>query len=161
KGQFLSPPEMANVVAKARSTGNRDLLVCERGACFGYNNLVVDMRSLAILRGTGCPVVFDATHSVQQPGGLGGASGGEREHVPVLARAAVAAGISGLFLETHPDPDRALSDGATMWPLDRMDELLDQLQSIDRVVKARPFIEDEVGGAETRPTRLAQEDAAR
>jgi 2-dehydro-3-deoxyphosphooctonate aldolase (KDO 8-P synthase) len=142
KGQFLSPPEMANVVAKARSTGNRQLLVCERGVSFGYNNLVVDMRSLAILRKTGCPVVFDATHSVQQPGGLGGASGGEREHVPLLARAAVAAGISGLFLETHPDPERALSDGASMWPLDRMGELLDQLQSIDEIVKSRPFIEE-------------------
>jgi 2-dehydro-3-deoxyphosphooctonate aldolase (KDO 8-P synthase) len=102
------------------------------------------MRSLAILRRTGCPVVFDATHAVQQPGGLGGASGGEREHVPLLARAAVAAGVAGLFLETHPEPDRALSDGATMWPLDRMDELLDQLQRIDRVVKSRPFLEDEL-----------------
>jgi 2-dehydro-3-deoxyphosphooctonate aldolase (KDO 8-P synthase) len=147
KGQVLSPAEMANVVAKARSTGNEALLVCERGVCFGYNNLVVDMRSLGILRETGCPVVFDATHSVQQPGALGGYSGGEREHVPLLARAAVAAGVAGLFLETHPDPEHALSDGATMWPLAKMDELLDQLQRIDRIVKLGPVLEDDLEGS--------------
>jgi 2-dehydro-3-deoxyphosphooctonate aldolase (KDO 8-P synthase) len=117
--------------------------VCERGATFGYNNLVVDMRSLAILRATGCPVVFDATHSVQQPGALGGASGGEREHVPVLARAAVAAGVSGVFMETHPRPAEALCDGATAWPLDLVEPLLRQLQEIDALVKSRPYIESE------------------
>jgi 2-dehydro-3-deoxyphosphooctonate aldolase (KDO 8-P synthase) len=143
KGQFLSPWEMVNVVEKARATGNRELLVCERGATFGYNNLVVDMRSLAILRATGCPVVFDATHSVQQPGALGGASGGEREHVPVLARAAVAAGVSGVFMETHPRPAEALCDGATAWPLDLVEPLLRQLQEIDALVKSRPYIESE------------------
>ena len=132
KGQFLSPWEMQNVVDKARSTGNAALLVCERGVSFGYNNLVADMRSLAILRSTGCPVVFDATHAVQLPGAKGGSSGGERAHVPVLARAAVAAGIAGLFVETHPDPDSAPSDGATMWPLDRMAALLEQLAEIGR-----------------------------
>src|SRR5512147_209053 len=120
KGQFLSPWEMQNVVDKARSTGNAALLVCERGVSFGYNNLVVDMRSLAILRGTGCPVVFDATHAVQLPGARDDSSGGEREHVPVLARAAVAAGVAGLFMETHPNPDSALSDGPSAWPLDHV-----------------------------------------
>jgi len=143
KGQFLSPWEMQNVVDKARSTGNAALLVCERGVSFGYNNLVVDMRSLAILRGTGCPVVFDATHAVQLPGAHGDASGGEREHVPVLARAAVAAGVAGLFMETHPNPDAALSDGANAWPLDHVPALLEQLQAIDVVVKSRPFLETE------------------
>ncbi|MEO8464876.1 MAG: 3-deoxy-8-phosphooctulonate synthase [Gammaproteobacteria bacterium] len=143
KGQFLSPWEMQNVVDKARSTGNAALLVCERGVSFGYNNLVVDMRSLAVLRGTGCPVVFDATHAVQLPGSRGDASGGEREHVPVLARAAVAAGIAGLFMETHPDPDAALSDGSNAWPLDHMPALLEQLQAIDALVKSRPYIETE------------------
>jgi 2-dehydro-3-deoxyphosphooctonate aldolase (KDO 8-P synthase) len=143
KGQFLSPWEMQNVVDKARSTGNAALLVCERGVSFGYNNLVVDMRSLAILRATGCPVVFDATHAVQLPGARGAASGGEREHVPVLARAAVAAGVAGLFIETHPDPDAAPSDGPTMWPLDRAPELLEQLKDIDALVKSRPFLETE------------------
>src|SRR5437773_3808960 len=134
KGQFLSPWEMQNVVDKARSTGNTALLVCERGVSFGYNNLVVDMRSLAILRGTGCPVVFDATHAVQLPGARGDASGGEREHVPVLARAAVAAGVAGLFMETHPNPDGALSDGPNAWPLDHMPAPLEQLKGIDALV---------------------------
>jgi 2-dehydro-3-deoxyphosphooctonate aldolase (KDO 8-P synthase) len=141
KGQFLSPWEMTNVVAKARSTGNSQIMVCERGFSFGYNNLVSDMRSLAIMRATGAPVVFDATHSVQLPGGQGDASGGQREHVPVLARAAVAAGVSGIFMETHPDPARALSDGPNAWPLDRMASLLATLREIDRTVKSQPFEE--------------------
>ena len=141
KGQFLSPWEMRNVVAKARLVGNDHLLVCERGASFGYNNLVSDMRGLAVMRATGCPVVFDATHSVQLPGGQGHASGGQREFVPVLARAAVAAGVAGLFMETHPDPDRALSDGPNAWPLDRMEPLLATLQALDHVVKQRGFLE--------------------
>ena len=141
KGQFLSPWEMRNVVDKARSTGNHDILVCERGFTFGYNNLVSDMRSLSILRATGCPVVFDATHSVQLPGGRGASSGGEREFVPVLARAAVAAGVAGLFMETHPQPERALSDGPNAWPLDRMESLLATLKSLDAAVKARPLEE--------------------
>ena len=144
KGQFLAPWEMTNVVDKARATGNDALLVCERGVSFGYNNLVVDMRSLAILRETGCPVVFDATHAVQQPGARGTSSGGEREHVPVLARAAVAAGVAGLFMETHPDPDAALCDGPNAWPLGSMTALLEQLLAIDAVVKARPYLEDEL-----------------
>ena len=127
KGQFLSPWEMQNVVDKARSTGNQAILVCERGFSFGYNNLVADMRSLAVMRATGCPVVFDATHSVQLPGAQGSSSGGQREFVPVLARAAVAAGVSGVFMETHPSPDQALSDGPTAWPLDRMESLLEML----------------------------------
>lgn len=141
KGQFLSPWEMKNVVEKARSTGNEALLVCERGFSFGYNNLVSDMRSLAVMRETGCPVVFDATHSVQLPGGKGSASGGQREFVPVLARAAVAAGIAGLFMETHPDPSKALSDGPNAWPLDRMEPLLEVLQALDRAVKQAPLEE--------------------
>src|ERR1700694_4789458 len=141
KGQFLSPWEMQNVVDKARSTGNAGIMVCERGFSFGYNNLVSDMRSLAIMRGTGCPVVFDATHSVQLPGGKGTASGGERDFVPVLARAAVAAGIAGLFMETHPDPAKALSDGPNAWPLDRMASLLTTLKELDRAVKKQPFEE--------------------
>jgi len=141
KGQFLSPWEMRNVVDKARSTGNRDILVCERGFTFGYNNLVSDMRSLSILRETGCPVVFDATHSVQLPGGRGASSGGQREFVPVLARAAVAAGVAGVFMETHPQPDKALSDGPNAWPLDRMEPLLSTLKSLDAAVKSRPFEE--------------------
>jgi 2-dehydro-3-deoxyphosphooctonate aldolase (KDO 8-P synthase) len=141
KGQFLSPWEMQNVVDKARSTGNRDILVCERGFSFGYNNLVSDMRSLAIMRATGCPVVFDATHSVQLPGGRGSASGGQREHIPVLARAAVAAGIAGLFMETHPRPQEALSDGPNAWPLARMEPLLTTLVELDRAVKRTPFEE--------------------
>ena len=141
KGQFLSPWEMRNVVEKARSTGNAAILVCERGFSFGYHNLVSDMRSLAVMRATGCPVVFDATHSVQLPGGQGGASGGEREFIPVLARAAVAAGIAGLFMETHPNPAQALSDGPNAWPLARMEPLLATLQELDRTVKARPLEE--------------------
>ncbi len=145
KGQFLSPWEMANVVDKARSTGNDRILVCERGFTFGYNNLVSDMRSLAVMRGTGCPVVFDATHSVQLPGGKGSASGGQREFVPVLARAATGAGVAGLFMETHPDPAKALSDGPNAWPLDRMKALLKSLKAIDETVKAHPYAEDELG----------------
>ncbi len=135
KGQFLAPWDMNHVVAKAKAGGNKKIMVCERGACFGYNNLVSDMRALPTLRETGCPVVFDATHSVQLPGGKGDASGGQREFVPVLARAAVAVGIAGLFMETHPDPDKALSDGPNSWPLDRMEELLITLQQLDKVVK--------------------------
>ena len=141
KGQFLSPAEMQYVVDKAREQGNADILVCERGASFGYNNLVSDMRSLAILRNTGCPVVFDATHSVQLPGAGAGCSDGQREFVPVLARAAVASGISGLFMETHPDPESAKSDGPNSWPLGQMKDLLGALQAIDQVVKQRGFIE--------------------
>jgi 2-dehydro-3-deoxyphosphooctonate aldolase (KDO 8-P synthase) len=141
KGQFLSPWEMQNVVDKARSTGNQQILVCERGFSFGYNNLVSDMRALSVMRETGCPVVFDATHSVQLPGGKGTASGGQREFVPVLARAAVAAGIAGLFMETHPDPAKALSDGPNAWPLDRMEPLLATLVELDRAVKKTPFEE--------------------
>ena len=148
KGQFLSPWEMHNVVEKAKSTGNEDIMVCERGFTFGYNNLVSDMRSLAIMRGTGCPVVFDATHSVQLPGGRGSASGGQREFIPVLARAATAAGIAGLFMETHPNPDEALSDGPNALPLGHMAELLEALVSIDRNVKQRGYLETELGLAE-------------
>src|SRR5882757_5878457 len=142
KGQFLSPWEMQNVVDKARSTGNEAILVCERGFSFGYNNLVSDMRSLSILRATGCPVVFDATHSVQLPGGQGSASGGQREFVPVLARAAVASGVSGLFMETHPRPDEALSDGPNAVPLARMPELLETLVELDQVTKKHGFLEN-------------------
>ena len=141
KGQFLAPWDMARVVEKARATGNRQLMVCERGVSFGYNNLVSDLRALAVMRETGCPVVFDATHSVQLPGGRGDSSGGQREFVPVLARAAVAAGISGLFMETHPDPEQALSDGPNAWPLGRMQGLLETLVELDRLVKARGFVE--------------------
>ena len=141
KGQFLSPWEMRNVVDKARSTGNEAIMVCERGFSFGYNNLVADMRSLAVMRDTGCPVVFDATHSVQLPGGQGNASGGQREFVPVLARAAVGAGVAGVFMETHPDPARALSDGPNAWPLDRMRALLTVMKEIDAAVKSRPYEE--------------------
>ncbi|MDA0275075.1 MAG: 3-deoxy-8-phosphooctulonate synthase [Proteobacteria bacterium] len=144
KGQFLSPWEMKNVVDKARSTGNQQIMVCERGFSFGYNNLVVDMRGLAIMRDTGCPVVFDATHSVQLPGGLGSASGGQREHIPVLARAAVGAGVSGVFMETHPKPDEALCDGPNSWPLALMPELLDTLAELDRVTKKNGFAEMKV-----------------
>jgi 2-dehydro-3-deoxyphosphooctonate aldolase (KDO 8-P synthase) len=142
KGQFLAPWDMKHVVNKALATGNEQIMVCERGVSFGYNTLVSDMRGLAVMRETGCPVVFDATHSVQQPGGQGSSSGGERQHVPVLARAAVAAGISGLFMETHPDPDNALSDGPNSWRLDQMAELLETLKSIDSAVKSAGFIED-------------------
>jgi 2-dehydro-3-deoxyphosphooctonate aldolase (KDO 8-P synthase) len=141
KGQFLSPWEMQNVVDKARSTGNLQIMVCERGFSFGYNNLVSDMRSLAVMRSTGCPVVFDATHSVQLPGGRGDSSGGQREFVPVLARAAVAAGVAGIFMETHPDPAKALSDGPNAWPLDRMASLLSTLVQLDIAVKKKPFEE--------------------
>lgn len=142
KGQFLAPWDMANVAKKAKATGNNQIMVCERGVSFGYNNLVSDMRSLAVMRDTDCPVVFDATHSVQLPGGQGNCSGGQREHVPVLARAAVAVGISGLFMETHPNPEKALSDGPNSWPLHRMRELLETLLVLDSAVKAQPFIEN-------------------
>ena len=145
KGQFLSPWEMKNVVDKARSTGNDDIMVCERGFTFGYNNLVSDMRSLAIMRETGSPVVFDATHSVQLPGGQGTSSGGQREFIPVLARAATAVGVSGLFMETHPDPETALSDGPNAWPLDKMRSLLETLIEIDATVKNREYHEAEFG----------------
>ncbi len=141
KGQFLAPWDMQHVVAKARSTGNTQLLVCERGVSFGYNNLVADMRSLAVMRNTGCPVVFDATHSVQLPGGQGTASGGQREFVPVLARAAVAVGVAGIFMETHPDPEQALSDGPNAWPLAKMEALLATLSELDRITKASGFPE--------------------
>jgi 2-dehydro-3-deoxyphosphooctonate aldolase (KDO 8-P synthase) len=146
KGQFLSPWEMQNVVDKARSTGNGQIMVCERGFSFGYNNLVSDMRALAIMRATGCPVVFDATHSVQLPGGQGSASGGQREFIPVLARAAVAAGIDGLFMETHPRPQEALSDGPNAWPLARMEALLTTLLELDRAVKRTPYEESLLQG---------------
>jgi len=141
KGQFLAPWDMAQVAKKAKATGNEQIMVCERGVSFGYNNLVSDMRSLAVMRDTGCPVVFDATHSVQLPGGQGTCSGGQREFVPVLARAATAVGIAGLFMETHPNPAEALSDGPNSWPLHRMQELLEVLLTIDRAVKSTPFIE--------------------
>jgi 2-dehydro-3-deoxyphosphooctonate aldolase (KDO 8-P synthase) len=142
KGQFLAPWDMRNVVDKARAASGQDnIMVCERGASFGYNNLVSDMRSLAVMRETGCPVVFDATHSVQLPGAKGESSGGQREFVPVLARAAVAAGVAGLFMETHPDPDQALSDGPNAWPLARMESLLTTLVELDRIVKSRPYEE--------------------
>jgi 2-dehydro-3-deoxyphosphooctonate aldolase (KDO 8-P synthase) len=144
KGQFLSPWEMKNVSDKAKSTGNEQIMVCERGASFGYNNLVSDMRSLAVMRDTGCPVVFDGTHSVQLPGAQGTSSGGQREFIPVLARAAVAVGISGLFMETHPDPANAKSDGPNAWPLDRMEELLQTLKNLDDAVKAGPMLEQDI-----------------
>ncbi len=154
KGQFLSPQEMMNVVDKAReASGGDNIMVCERGYAFGYGNLVSDMRSLAILRRTGCPVVFDATHSVQLPGGLGTASGGQREFVPVLARAAVACGISGLFLETHPAPERALSDGPNAWPLALLEPLLETLLELDREVKRRDLAENLLGKAPPRVAR--------
>ncbi len=141
KGQFLAPWDMQNVVDKARAVGNEHIMVCDRGTSFGYNTLISDMRGLAIMRQTGCPVVFDATHSVQQPGGQGTRSGGQREFVPVLARAAVAAGVAGIFMETHPEPERALSDGPNAWPLGMMRELLETLMEIDALVKAKPFPE--------------------
>lgn len=141
KGQFLSPWEMRNVVDKARAAGNQQILVCERGFSFGYNNLVVDMRGLAVMRDTGCPVVFDATHSVQLPGGQGASSGGEREFIPVLARAAIGAGVAGVFMETHPDPDQALCDGPNSWPLKLMAELLETLKELDAATKQREYIE--------------------
>jgi 2-dehydro-3-deoxyphosphooctonate aldolase (KDO 8-P synthase) len=144
KGQFLSPWDMKPVVDKAKSTGNNDIMVCERGASFGYNNLVSDMRSLSVMRDTGCPVVFDATHSVQLPGGAGGKSGGQREFVPVLSRAAMAVGISGIFMETHPRPEEALSDGPNAWPLPKMRALLETLLEIDRITKKNGFLESTV-----------------
>ena len=145
KGQFLAPADMRHVVAKAKATGNEAIMVCERGASFGYNNLVSDMRALAIMRDTGCPVVFDATHSVQMPGALGGKSGGQREMVPVLARAAVGAGVAGVFMETHPTPETALSDGPNCWPTPMMRPLLEELAAIDAVVKRHGFLEQAVG----------------
>lgn len=144
KGQFLSPSEMKNVIEKAQSTGNENVMICERGFSFGYNNLVSDMRGLSTMRESNVPVVFDATHSVQQPGGLGASSGGAREFVPVLARAAVAAGVSGVFMETHPDPVNALSDGPNAWPLDRLEDLLKTLQAIDAVAKQSGFPEHDI-----------------
>ncbi len=144
KGQFLAPWDMNNVVAKAKEVGNEQIMVCERGVSFGYNTLISDMRGLAIMRETGCPVVFDATHSVQQPGGQGSASGGQREFVPVLARSAVAAGVAGLFMETHPEPEKALSDGPNSWPLGLMEPLLERLKAIDATVKAGDFLEQTV-----------------
>ena len=141
KGQFLSPWEMQNVVDKARATGNTQIMVCERGFSFGYNNLVVDMRGLAVMRATGCPVVFDATHSVQLPGGQGGSSGGQREHISVLARAAIGAGVAGVFMETHPDPDKALCDGPNSMKLAHMAALLETLKELDTAVKRRPYLE--------------------
>jgi len=144
KGQFLAPWDMKNVAEKALATGNKQIMVCERGVSFGYNNLVSDMRSLAAMRDTDCPVVFDATHSVQLPGGQGSCSGGQREYVPVLARAAVAAGVSGLFMETHPDPSKALSDGPNAWPLGQMEALLDTLMELDKVTKKNGFLEQTV-----------------
>ena len=143
KGQFLSPWEMKHVADKALATGNKDIMVCERGASFGYNNLVSDMRSLAVMRDTGCPVVFDATHSVQLPGGAGGKSGGQREFVPVLSRAAMAVGISGIFMETHPNPAEALSDGPNAWPLGKMRALLETLMAIDEITKRNGFLESQ------------------
>jgi 2-dehydro-3-deoxyphosphooctonate aldolase (KDO 8-P synthase) len=144
KGQFLSPWDMKPVVEKAKSTGNADIMVCERGASFGYNNLVSDMRSLAVMRDTGCPVVFDATHSVQLPGGQGSSSGGQREFVPVLARAAIAVGVSGVFMETHPDPSKALSDGPNAWPLGKMRALLETMLELDAATKRAGFLETSV-----------------
>jgi 2-dehydro-3-deoxyphosphooctonate aldolase (KDO 8-P synthase) len=154
KGQFLAPEDMANVVAKAReASGSDNILVCERGASFGYHNLVSDMRALAIMRATGCPVVFDATHSVQLPGGQGTSSGGQREFVPVLARAAVAAGVAGVFMETHPDPSKALSDGPNAWPLARMRELLETLVALDTTVKRAGFPEADLMASAPGPTQ--------
>ena len=144
KGQFLSPWDMKPVVEKAKATGNQQIMVCERGASFGYNNLVSDMRSLAVMRDTDCPVVFDATHSVQLPGGQGSSSGGQREFVPVLARAAVAVGVAGLFAETHPDPSKALSDGPNAWPLGKMEALLETLLALDSITKKNGFLETTV-----------------
>jgi 2-dehydro-3-deoxyphosphooctonate aldolase (KDO 8-P synthase) len=144
KGQFLSPWEMKHVSAKAQATGNTQIMVCERGASFGYNNLVSDMRSLSVMRDTGCPVVFDATHSVQLPGGMDGKSGGQRQFVPVLSRAAMAVGISGIFMETHPNPDVALSDGPNAWPLGKMQALLESLIAFDEIAKRGGFIEDQL-----------------
>lgn len=144
KGQFLSPWDMKHVVTKAKAVGNESIMVCERGVSFGYNNLVSDMRSLAIMRDTNCPVVFDATHSVQLPGGQGATSGGQRQFIPVLARSAIAAGVSGVFMETHPEPEKALSDGPNAWPLHLMKTLLTELQLLDKIVKQHAFLEEEV-----------------
>ena len=151
KGQFLAPLDMLQVANKAKSTGNEQIMVCERGASFGYNNLVSDMRSLSLMRQTGCPVVYDATHSVQMPGGLGDVSGGQREMVPVLARAAVAAGVAGVFMECHPDPAKALSDGPNSWPLHKAKALMQQLMDIDAVVKSQPRIEDQMTDSAPQP----------
>ena len=151
KGQFLAPLDMLQVANKAKSTGNEQIMVCERGASFGYNNLVSDMRSLSLMRQTGCPVVYDATHSVQMPGGLGDVSGGQREMVPVLARAAVAAGVAGVFMECHPDPAKALSDGPNSWPLHKAKALMQQLMDIDAVVKSQPRIEDQMADSAPQP----------
>jgi len=154
KGQFLSPQEMRNVVEKAREASGKDnILVCERGFAFGYNNLVSDMRSLAIMRDTGCPVVYDATHSVQLPGGQGTSSGGQREFIPVLARAAVASGVAGLFMETHPNPEKALSDGPNAWPLQHMKALLETLKRLDEAVKRAGFAETLVAATPTTKTK--------
>lgn len=142
KGQFLAPWDMKNVVDKAKATGNEQIMVCERGYTFGYNNMVSDMRGLATMRDTNCPVIFDATHSVQLPGGQGNCSGGERQHVPVVARAAMAVGIAGIFMESHPKPDEALSDGPNSWPLGRMEELLETLLKLDQIVKSQAYLED-------------------
>ncbi len=142
KGQFLAPWDMQHVADKAKSTGNEQIMLCDRGTSFGYNTLISDMRGLPIMRAMDCPVVFDATHSVQQPGGQGGSSGGQREFVPVLARSAIAAGVAGVFMETHPEPEKALSDGANSWPLDKMEALLETLLAIDSTVKQQDFIED-------------------
>lgn len=144
KGQFLAPWDMTHVAEKAKSTGNQQIMLCDRGTSFGYNTLVSDMRGLPVMRSMDCPVVFDATHSVQQPGGQGGSSGGQREFVPVLARAAVAVGVAGVFMETHPDPEKALSDGANSWPLARMETLLETLMTLDKTVKKQVFIEDDL-----------------
>ena len=151
KGQFLAPLDMLQVANKAKSTGNEQIMVCERGASFGYNNLVSDMRSLSLMRQTGCPVVYDATHLVQMPGGLGDVSGGQREMVPVLARAAVAAGVAGVFMECHPDPAKALSDGPNSWPLHKAKALMQQLMDIDAVVKSQPRIEDQMADSAPQP----------
>lgn len=145
KGQFLAPWDMKNVVAKAKAVGNDNIMVCERGVSFGYNNLVADMRSLVAMRETGCPVIFDATHSVQLPGGKGESTGGERQYIPALARAAVATGVAGLFMETHPNPDKALSDGANSWPMAMMEPLLTTLMALDKIVKQGVWLESEVG----------------
>jgi 2-dehydro-3-deoxyphosphooctonate aldolase (KDO 8-P synthase) len=146
KGQFLAPWDMKHVAEKAKSTGNNQIMLCDRGTSFGYNTLISDMRGLPLMRAMDCPVVFDATHSVQQPGGMGGSSGGQREFVPVLARAAVAVGVAGIFMETHPEPEKALSDGANSWPLDKMEALLETLLAIDNTVKKQDFIEDSLIG---------------
>tara|TARA_R110001606_G_scaffold361754_7_gene515231 strand:+ start:145459 stop:146298 length:840 start_codon:yes stop_codon:yes gene_type:complete len=146
KGQFLAPWDMKHVAEKAKSTGNNQIMLCDRGTSFGYNTLISDMRGLPVMRAMDCPVVFDATHSVQQPGGMGGSSGGQREFVPVLARAAVAVGVAGIFMETHPEPEKALSDGANSWPLDKMEALLETLLAIDNTVKKQDFIEDSLLG---------------